>query len=294
MDKNYEALLAIYPSIRMQEPLNLHCTFNIGGLADFFYVCKDIDTLPKLLEGLRNLKIRFFIFGGGSNILFDSRGFRGLVIQIMDNRFEFDNDLLVANSGANMTMLAKLSMQRGLTGLEWANGLPGTIGGAVFGNAGCHGYQIADVFENALIYSIDKGIYEVKKDYMEFAYRHSKIKDTEDIILKVCLKLKKENVNLDQSFDALGFRQAKQPYGYSNGSFFKNPQDYSAGYLIESVGLKGFEIGGAKISDKHANFFMNINNALSSDVLALRDLAKKKVHEKYRIMLEEEVVVVDE
>ncbi|KKP39644.1 MAG: UDP-N-acetylenolpyruvoylglucosamine reductase, UDP-N-acetylmuramate dehydrogenase [Candidatus Peregrinibacteria bacterium GW2011_GWF2_33_10] len=293
MEATYQALIQRFLEIKKDELLSKHTTLMIGGQADLFWECRDVRKLPEFLDHLKKLSLKFFILGGGSNVLFDSRGFRGCVIKIVDNSFEFDDDNLIAASGTRMTILAKMTMQQGLSGLEWANGIPGTIGGAVFGNAGCHGQDISRNLSKAVLYSPNKGIFEAEKGYFQFSYRHSILKTSQDIVLKAYLKLQKKAVNFEQSQQAVSFRNDKQPFGLSSGSFFKNSLNDSAGRLIEAVGLKGCQIGQAQISPKHANFFMNLGGATSDDILALRDLAKQKVAEKFHINLEEEVVIVD-
>ncbi|OGJ50934.1 UDP-N-acetylenolpyruvoylglucosamine reductase [Candidatus Peregrinibacteria bacterium RIFOXYB2_FULL_32_7] len=296
LQQKYSILIQKIPDLKSQEFLSNHCTFRIGGPADLFWNCSDINLLPEFLKITKNLEIPYFIFGGGSNILFDSNGFRGLVIKITDSNFEFINSsapFLKASAGARMALLAKESFSKKLTGLEWANGLPGTLGGAIYGNAGCHDCEIADLIENVTLYDFEKGIFEVKKDYFDFKYRDSKLKKTKEIVLKATLKLKNTNTDLKKSKEAVNFRAEKQPWGFTTGSFFKNPEGDSAGRLIDSVGLKGYQIGEAKISEKHANFFMNLGHATSDDILKLRALAKEKVMANFGIELEDEIIIVN-
>jgi UDP-N-acetylmuramate dehydrogenase len=290
----YQQLISKYPEIKISEQLNEHCTFGIGGKADLFWLCKNVNDLPQFLKKVDDLEIKYFVFGGGSNVLFDSKGYRGIIIKIIDSHFSFEKQFLEASAGAKVTILSKMSMKLGLSGLEEFDGLPGTIGGAVYGNAGCHGKEISKYISKVKLFNKVKGIYEVTKDYFEFNYRESKLKKTKEIILEVTLKLLEKSIDAEKQKNANNFRKENQPWGYTCGSFFKNPKPYSAGKLIEECGLKGFKIGGAQISEKHANFFMNINNASSEDILNLKNLAKTKVKEKFNINLEEEVIIVPE
>lgn len=292
MKANYLALIKSYPKLKEDESLAKHSTFGIGGSADLFYLCQNTEELPELIQETVKLKIPYFLIGGGSNVLFDSAGFRGLIIKVIDISTEIQGSKVIAASGVKMTGLAKETMRAELTGFEWADGLPGSLGGAIYGNAGCHDHEIAENLEEVTLYSPDKGIFTVDKNYLKFQYRSSHLKYSKEIILKATLQLKKGQADFTKSQSANQFRSDNQPWGYTNGSFFKNPAGDSAGRLIDQAGLKGKQIGGAQISPKHANFFMNIDNASSEDILALRDLAKAEVKCQFGITLEEEVIIV--
>jgi UDP-N-acetylmuramate dehydrogenase len=281
-----------FPDLQQAFSLKPFCTFNVGGLADYYYEAKDLSLLPELLRLAHAENIPVFIFGGGSNVLFLDEGFRGLVIRVTASNVQINGTQLIADAGTKWTALIRAMHEGNLTGLESFNGLPGTLGGAVAGNAGCFGTEIKDVFSSAKILDQTTGnIREVGMDYFQFSYRWSMIKVSEDVVLSVTLQLKNlEGERPEQG--SLQARLAKQPPGKSSGSFFKNPSpDKPAGWLIDQCGLKGFQIGGAQISEKHANFFLNHGKATSSDILALRDEAKKQVQIQFDIELEEEVVI---
>jgi UDP-N-acetylmuramate dehydrogenase len=293
-----------FPNLKTGEPLSKHCWYALGGPADYFIEVTDIDEIPKLISEAKENSIPYIIIGGGSNTVFHDEGLRGLVIKITADSLEFESGAcrVVADAGVSMMRLVKESMERELTGLESLFGLPGTVGGAVFGNAEAHGTAIGGFLESATLLDNNGNLKEVDKDYFQFSYRHSKLHSTGETILKVTLKLNQiteedlENEELqvlrNKAEEALNFRKDHQPTGRNNGSFFKNPKGDYAGRLIDVAGLKGAKIGGAYISEKHGNFFMNDGTATTSDLIELRNLAKSTVKEKFDITLEEEVRIV--
>lgn len=291
-----------FPKIRRDEPLSKYCWYALGGPADFFIEVENMDEIPPLIREAKKNNLPYFILGGGSNTVFHDEGFRGLVIKVIANHFEFEGEKIIADPGALTTQIAKESIEHGFTGIESLYGLPGTIGGAVFGNAEAHKTSIGDFVESVALYNPEKDeIHTEGKGYFEFSYRHSRLHETKEVILKVTLKLhtkssgqpelekKERRAKADQ---ALTFRKEKQPSGRNNGSFFKNPQGDFAGRLIDAAGLKGAKIGGAYISEKHANFFMNDGNATTQNLIDLKALAQKTVKEKSGILLEPEVRIV--
>lgn len=282
--------LADFPDIQRNVSLRGYSTFNVGGSADYFINLTDLTQLPDVLVAAEQENIPGFVLGGGSNVLFLDEGFPGLIVRIAADSVHLNGLRLVAEAGAKWPAMLRIMREAGLGGLEPFDGLPGTIGGAVAGNAGCFGAEIKDFFDSAQIY--DRATHTVRTvttDDLKFNYRSSHIKETHNVILSVTLNLNPEPGTSASPKE----RIAKQPPGRTSGSFFKNPSpDKPAGWLIDQCGLKGHQIGGAQISPKHANFFMNTGNATAADILALRDLAKEKVHEKFNIELHEEVVIV--
>lgn len=287
-----------FPKIRRDEPLSRHCWYALGGPADFFIEVENTDEIPPLIREAKKNNIPYFILGGGSNTVFHDEGFRGLVIKVIAHHFEFEGEKIIAEPGASTTQIAKESIERGLTGIESLYGLPGTIGGAVFGNAEAHKTSIGDFVESVTLYNPEKDeIHTEGKEYFEFSYRHSHLYETKEIILKVILKLTTdsgypESQGRAKADQAITFRKEKQPSGRNNGSFFKNPPNDSAGRLIDVAGLKGAKIGGAYISEKHANFFMNDGSATTQNLIDLKNLAQKTVEEKFGILLTPEVRLV--
>lgn len=300
-----------FPGIQKNVPLRGYSTFNVGGPADYFINLDDVSVLPDLLAAANADEIPFFVLGGGSNVLFMDEGYRGLIIRMVAEKIHIKGRKLVAEAGAKWPVLLKTMRGAGLTGLEPFDGLPGSIGGAVAGNAGCFGAEMKDFFESAILYDhATRALHTVTKDDLAFSYRGSALKKNRNIVLEVTLALSPVTsaptsglvppieapatlapsgpVTISQTQ-----RVATQPPGRSSGSFFKNPSpEQPAGLLIDQCGLKGHQIGGAQISPKHGNFFMNVDNATAHDLLALRDLAQSAVRAKFGIELEEEVVIM--
>lgn len=247
-----------------------------------------------MIEAAKKEDVPVFVLGGGSNVLFRDEGFPGLVIRVTADSVKVEDGKLIAEAGGKWFKILEKVEAAGLFGLEEFKGLPGTIGGSVAGNSGCFGKEIKDVFESAKIYDREKNeVREVGSDYFEFKYRWSRIKETKDVILEVvfCLDTTPPEGSLTEENSQMR-RLDTQPPGMSGGSFFKNPSpDQPAGKLIDECGLKGLQIGGAKISEKHANFFMNVGGATSADLLALRDRAKQAVKEQFGIDLDVEVQI---
>ncbi len=171
LQTSYDILAKAFVGIKKNELLKKHSTFAIGGKADLFYLCKDVNLIPAIIEQCKKLSIPYFVIGGGSNILFDSNGFRGLILKIVDLTLKIQDNLVKAASGVKMTSLAKTTMMKDLSGLEWANGLPGTLGGAIFGNAGCHTHEISEFIEKIRVFNLEKGIFEINKYDLKFGYR---------------------------------------------------------------------------------------------------------------------------
>lgn len=271
-----------------------YSTFQIGGLADFFL---EATTTTEVLEGIdwaeeRDMPV--FVFGGGSNLLFDDGGFRGLVIRVKSSGLKVEGECVRVDSGVLMAKVVLAAAEAGLTGLEAWNGLPGTVGGAVRGNAGCFELECKDVLESAEVWIPGEGVKTVDVDYLEYRYRDSKLKKEGGVVLSATFKLAKgEGAEIKKKMMEIArSRIQKQPPGASTGSFFKNPTGDHAGRLIETAGLKGKRLGKAQISGQHANFFLNTGGATAADILALAELVEKTVKEKFGIQLEREVVFV--
>jgi UDP-N-acetylmuramate dehydrogenase len=280
----------------MQENVLLknYSTFKIGGPAKYFCVVKNKDELIGALAVSQKLNLPFFILGGGSNILISDDGFLGLVIKMQNTAYHLENDKIFAGGGIKLGELTDFAQKNNLTGLEWARGVPGTLGGAIYGNAGAFGGSIADSIKRVEIFDIrDKKIKFFSNKDCQFNYRQSIFRENKSLIIlsaELLLKKsdKKEVKNKTEEF--LKYRKENQPLDFpSAGSVFKNPTGFFAADLIEKCGLKGKIIGGAKISEKHTNFIVNYKNASAKDVKELIDLAKKLVKEKFGVVLEEEI-----
>lgn len=281
----------IFPEGLIAEPLDKYCTFKVGGPADFFCKANDAETLKNLIDFAKNASLPYLLLSGGTNVLFDDKGFRGLVIKMDLKNLEIKDEEITADAGVIVALMMNKALASGLTGLEKWIGLPGTVGGAVRGNAGCNGLETKDILVKATLLSTETGeIHEENNEYFGFGYRDSKIKHSNEIILNATFKLKKgEPQKVDNP------RVFTQPKGMSAGSFFKNPSpENPAGMLIDKAGLKGTRIGNAQISDVHGNFILNLGGATAKDIKDLVALAKSTVKEKFNIDLEEEVKIVGE
>jgi len=305
-DAQREALIAAFDQ-RLQRFVSLgrYTAARIGGAADWLITVESTDALAETVAKLWGLEIPFFIFGGGSNLLVSDAGVREVVILNKARRTQFDLEssppTVWAESGANFGLLARQAASRGLSGLEWAAGVPGTVGGAVYGNAGAHGSDVAATLQVAEIlhrtaYGIQRQIWPARR--FEFDYRSSLLKREKSEVVVLTARFNFQpgeaeaiQARMDEFND---YRRRTQPPGASMGSIFKNPPDDYAGRLIEAAGLKGTRIGGAEISPVHANFFINHENATASDVIKLIKLAQSTVAEKFGIGLELEIELIGE
>ncbi|MBU0981707.1 UDP-N-acetylmuramate dehydrogenase [Patescibacteria group bacterium] len=271
------------------------CSMRVGGPADFYFEAREREELTAALEWARKEGIKWFVMGAGTNVLFADSGFRGLVVKIRGGKVEVSGELVCVDAGAMMASLVGGAAEAGLTGLEAWAGLPGTVGGAVRGNAGSFGVEVVDVLESAEVFLAGSGVREVDRDWFEFDYRDSRLKREAGVLLRASFKLKKGNPEEIKAGmkEILEKRRGKQPLGMSSGSFFKNPPDgRAAGWLIDQCGLKGFQIGGAVISKEHANFIVNAGGATAADILAVAAKAEEEVKKRFGVDLEREVQVV--
>ncbi len=284
--------------LREDVPLARYTSARVGGAADALLEVATVDKLAATIQQLWELDVPFIMLGGGSNVLVSERGVRQVVVLNHAKQVRFDEDApsVWAASGANLGGIARQAAAKGLGGLEWAAGIPGTVGGAVYGNAGAHGGDLAGNLELADILHRDKGKQSLTAHNLQFSYRGSGLKNQpgEVVVLSATLRLEhkaKEDIQaLMDSF--LAHRRGTQPPGASMGSMFKNPDGDFSGRLIEAVGLKGKQIGQAQISPLHGNFFLNLGKASADDVYALIQLAQEKVAAEQDIELELEVQLV--
>ncbi len=295
-----DTLQSQFPELKINEQLAKYCTFAVGGPADYFYQASDSESLQKILKFAKENSVPYLIIGKGSNILFSDSGFRGLIIQINSKNISFNENTVTADAGVSTAVLIHETIKNNYSGLEKWVGLPGTIGGAVFGNAGCNGLETKDILKEATLLDTKTAeIRTVKNKYFEFSYRHSSIKETGEILLNATFELTQDALNAEQQRAIMAeiqqFRLTKQPLGPSSGSFFKNPSpDKPAGMLIDQAGLKGTKVGDAQISEKHGNFILNLGKAKASDIQELAKLAQKTVKEKFQIQLKSEVQIISE
>ena len=293
--------------VHLNEPMSLHTSFRIGGPADLYAVAAKAQELVELVSLAQEHDMPYLIIGQGTNILVADKGIRGLVIenrlQIADCKLQGDEATLHAESGALLSDLACESAQRGLAGLEWAVDIPGSVGGAIVGNAGAYGGYIADVLRGATVLSADGEVRCLTASELGFSYRTSRFKGQGtggkgqgEVILSAELALHGDSVEVleGRMAEYTRRREARQPSEPSAGSVFKRTEQYPAGFLIEQAGLKGKRIGNAQVSPKHANFIVNLGAAKASDVKALIDLARERVFTEFGIELELEIELVGE
>ncbi len=281
----------------LNEPLARHTSARIGGPADAFlpvYTRKELAAAARVAWAH---EVPLFILGGGSNILVSERGVRGLVIHNRADYVVFDGARVTADAGVSTISLARRCAKRGLSGLEWAIGIPGTLGGAVFGNAGAHGGDMRSV----VLYvdaAVPKSNVRLSNSDLAFQYRSSVLKRVPRklVILRATLQLKRDHpaAIAARMEEYNTYRRRTQPPGATIGSMFKNPEGDFAGRLVEAAGLKGARIGGAQISTVHANFFVNLGGATADDVRALIDLARNEVLRQFGVELELEIELVGE
>ena len=282
--------------IRENEPLSSHSTMRVGGPAALAAFPTDGKELSALIAKAKEAGVRHIIVGNASNILFSDRGFDGLVIFTTAMRSVVWNGASVtAACGASLTGLSAAATKRGLSGLEFAFGIPGTIGGAVYMNAGAYGSQVSAVLTASDYLTRDGKILTRNADEHKFGYRTSVYRSTDDVILSAEFTLTPGDpeaiaAKAKQNMDS---RRSKQPLEFPNaGSVFKRPEGAFPGALIEQAGLKGLRIGGAEISEKHANFIINRGNATADDILRLTETAQNTVYQKFGIHLETEIIYI--
>jgi len=286
--------------LQTEVPLKNLSTARVGGIAKWFIKAKNIDELSEIVKFCWVHEFPFFLLGSGSNVLFSDEGFYGLIIHNQAKKISIDqkyeNPTITAESGANLGLVARKAGLAGLSGLEWAATVPGTVGGAVYGNAGAHG---GDISTNLLLAEILQQNYEKslwKKEDFQYGYRSSSLKNKQKngIILSAtfeCIYDDPEKIR-ERMNKFSEYRRKTQPPGASMGSMFKNPIGDYAGRLIEAAGLKGFAVGGVSVSEVHANFFVNTEQATANDFFELISFVKKSVKEKFNVDLELEVEMV--
>ena len=290
--------------IKRNEILAKHCSFRIGGPAKFFVAVKSREQLRETLNFVKEKNLAFFVLGGGSNVLFKDEGYNGLIIKILNTKCQIKGSKIVIGAGKVFSQLIKQSIKEGLIGLEWGTGIPGTVGGAIACNCGAYGHSFSEFVISVSTIDKEGNIKKYLNKDCGFDYRSSRFKrnQTQEIIWEAELKLKKGNQEESEKIakEILARRQERIPSLPSAGSIFKNividklenREKISAGYLIEQCGLKGKQIGGAQISEKHANFIVNLGQAKAKEVKELMNLIKERVKEKFGLDLEKEIVLV--
>lgn len=316
--------LAEFGQVKVNEPLAKHTTFKIGGPAEYLVVVEDTEKLIGLLRFLDGAGIPRFILGGGSNMLASDDGWRGVVIKIKTQKTEILPDGIIVDAGCITVAVAQLSMQHNFTGFEWGVGVPGTIGGAVRGNAGAMGGEMVDSVASVTAYR-DGEVVELNQAECEFGYRDSVFKHSEAVVLRVRLRLQPAETKdgLKKALEYLQYRNKTQPQGFaSTGCVFKNyeikttecaresvliaqfPEDKDkiaqffksgkipAGWLVEKAGQKGARVGQAMVSERHGNFVVNTGGASAAEVMSLVDQVKAAVYDTTGLAIEEEMKII--
>jgi UDP-N-acetylmuramate dehydrogenase len=299
-----DALRGKFPA-QLQEDASLarYSSMRVGGKADFLLPAENVEQLATIVRWLWEKDIPFFLLGSGTNVLISDRGIRGLVVLNNADQIKFlehkDRPQIWAGSGATIGLVARRTGSRGWTGLEWAAGVPGSVGGAVFGNAGAHGGDMGSSLDVAEILhhqgqTILRESWSVEQFQYEYRSSILKRKGIPVIVLSATFNLEQSTPEAVKASlkEFSKYRQETQPRGASLGSMFKNPPDHYAGRLIEQAGLKGTRRGGAMISEKHANFILNVEDAKAADVQELITLARETVREKFDVELELEIELV--
>ena len=285
-------------TVKKDEELARHTTMKIGGPADLFIEPTSIEGLKKTMQLVQKYRVNWRAIGRGSNLLVSDQGIEGVVIKLGNNLkdMKLDGTQLTVGAGYSIVALAVLISKKGLSGLEFASGIPGSVGGAVYMNAGAHGSDISKILTDAHILFEDGSLQWLTNDEMEFSYRTSVLqRKRPGIVVEARFQLtegdKEQIVAVMQKNK--DYRKVTQPYDSPcAGSIFRNPLPHFAGKLIEEAGLKGFQIGGAQISEMHGNFIVNAGNAKAFDVLQLIEYVKKTIMEKYNIQMETEVEII--
>ena len=279
--------------VKIDEPMREHVHMKVGGPADFYYEASNSEELARSVKVAIRSKTPYVVIGNGANVLVSDNGIRGLVIQNHSKNMRFlPHGFVEIDSGVDNTDLILAAKNRNLTGMERLLKVPGTVGGAIYMNAGDTGKKrfFGDLVIWVEVIDAQARLSKLRKEDCDFDYRSSRFQRTGEIILRAKIELKKSTTEeLEEAAKDILIRKSYHPSGATLGSTFKNPESGYAGKLIEEVGLKGRRIGGAKISEKHANFIINDGNATAGDVKALIDLMKRAVKERSNINLEEEV-----
>lgn len=294
MDLLYDRLRDMELQVSLGEPMKKHTTFQVGGPADYFVTPRNAEEIQKAAEACREMEIPYFILGNGSNLLVSDKGYRGAVIHIGKalGQVRTEENRIYAGAGATLAKVASKALEEGLTGLEFASGIPGTLGGAVVMNAGAYGGEMVQVIRQVTVLTKEGEVKKLGLEELDMGYRKSCILPMKYIVTEAELELEPgDKAQIKAKMDDLASRRKeKQPLEFpSAGSTFKRPEGYFAGKLIMDAGLSGFSMGGACVSEKHCGFVVNKGGATAEDILTLCREVKRRVQEKFGVSLEMEV-----
>ena len=286
-------------NVYINEPMSKYTSFKIGGPAECLVKIKTLEQLKSILKYTNENDIKLTIIGNGSNILVSDNGIKGIVVKIEIDNLEIDiqdkKALITVGSGVKLGLLAQKCLKEEITGFEFVSGIPGTIGGAIRMNAGAHGSEMKDIVKTVTYVDRNGEIHKIENNQAEFEYRKSLFSHNDYIIVETEIELEKGNANeiKEKMTEYANFRKEKQPIEYpSAGSTFKRGTDFITAKLIDECGLKGYQIGGAQISEKHAGFIINKNNATAKDVIKLMKYTKEQVYEKFGKTIEAEIEIL--
>ena len=299
-DAVIEALKGFVPeeNIYLQEPMAGHTTFRIGGPADCLLQLESEEQLKNVQRYLNIVEVPYFVLGNGSNLLVSDHGYRGIVLQIGQkmSSIQVEGCRITAQAGALLSQVAKAAMESGLTGLEFASGIPGTVGGGVVMNAGAYDGELSQVVTQVNVVSSQGESLEFNNATMEFGYRTSALRKNSFTVTSVIFELKPgDKPRIQAKMEELAAkRRAKQPLEFpSAGSVFKRPEGYFAGKLVMDAGMRGYQTGGARVSDKHCGFIVNVGKATAQDVLDVICEIKERVRERFGVDLETEIIYLE-
>ncbi len=291
-----ELVKKISPSnVFVNEKMNKHTSFKVGGIADFFVIANDVKELIYILKLAKELKIKTYILGNGTNIVVKDEGFRGIIIKLNFKNLKIEDDKIIAGAGVSVALLSEYAYRSQIKGYEFISGIPGTVGGAVKMNAGAYGSEIKDVLISTTYLDEKYNIKEIKNNEHDFSYRKSIFENKKWIILESTFKVEKGNKEeIKQKRQEIATaRQEKQPLDMPNaGSIFKRGDDFLPAKLIDEAGLKGYTIGGAQISKKHAGFIVNTGNASAQNIIDLIKHIQTTIKDKFDKDLELEVIII--
>ena len=298
--EKYKGLEKIVPieNIRYNEPMKNHTTMKVGGNCDCLVEPSSIEEIQAVLRYAKENGLKYYIIGNGSNLIVKDEGVHALIIKITSkfSNVELQDNYIKACAGVSVPKLSRIALDNELTGLEFACGIPGSVGGAIRMNAGAYGSEMVNVVEKIGYIDKDLNLVEISSDEAEFSYRHSIFVDKPELVIVYAIyRLEKGNKEeiASKMDELMTSRREKQPLEYPNfGSVFKRPDGYFVGKLVDDCGLKGYSIGGAQVSTKHSGFMINTGNATCKNVIDLIEYIKQKVYEQFKVKLEEEVVIL--
>lgn len=297
----YDYIKSIIPRERLlfDEPMSRHTTFKVGGEADCMLLIEKEEELIKLIPFFQKIEQDYFVLGNGSNLLVGDKGYRGIVLKLGDGmkQITVEGNHIRVQAGALLSQTAAAARDAGLTGMEFAAGIPGSVGGAVVMNAGAYEGEMKQIVESVKVMDLTGEILILDNDTMEFGYRTSIMKDRPFVVLETVLQLQPgEKEEIQKKMDELAeLRRSKQPLNFpSAGSTFKRPEGHFAGQLIMEANMRGFRIGGAQVSEKHCGFIVNTGKATAEDIKEVIEEVQIRVKERFHIMLEPEIIFLGE